>query len=210
MINPSTLFTLNPFIRFDRSQYFPSANPLSDLPATLSQSRYLTNIGFRSDVAYSHGIHNAKFGGSYWHTLLRESFNIALTDPAYNAVCLDSSQGAVTDPKLLSEKPVRRRRAISRTRTSSRISCLTILRAAAVLYAFHGDADVKELAFYVQDSINLGRLTLNPGVRYDRYNGLSQGHQLQPRFGLAYRTPWTNTIFASRTRGSLKLPTTKI
>ena len=31
-INPSTLFTLNPFIRFDRSQYFPSANPLSDLP----------------------------------------------------------------------------------------------------------------------------------------------------------------------------------
>ncbi len=31
-------------------------------------------------------------------------------------------------------------------------------------------------------------------MRYDRYDGLSQGHQLQPRFGLAYRTPWTNTV----------------
>jgi hypothetical protein len=51
LINPNTLFTLNPFIRFDRSQYFPSANLRSDLPATLSQSRYLTNIGFRTDVA---------------------------------------------------------------------------------------------------------------------------------------------------------------
>jgi hypothetical protein len=61
-------------------------------------------------------------------------------------------------------------------------------------YAFRGEADVKEFAFYAQDSITLGRLSLNPGLRYDNYNGLSQGHQLQPRFGLAYRTPWTNTV----------------
>ena len=65
LLNPQTLFTLNPFLRFDRSQYFPSANPLVDRPATLSQSRYLTNTGFRTDLAWSRGIHNAKLGGSY-------------------------------------------------------------------------------------------------------------------------------------------------
>ena len=193
LINPSTLFTFNPFIRFDRSQYFPSANALSDLPATLSQSRYLTNIGFRSDLAYSHGIHNAKFGGSYWRTLLRESFNIALTDPAYNAVCLNSLGGAVTDPRLLSENQCG---AAGYQQNPDFIPNLLPydLSRRGSLYAFHGDADVKEFALYAQDGINLGRLTLNPGLRYDRYNGLSRGRQLQPRLGVAYRTPWTNTV----------------
>ena len=193
LINPSTLFTVNPFIRFDRSQYFPSANPLADLPATLSQSRYLTNVGFRSDVAYSHGVHNAKIGGSYWHTLLRESFNIALTDPAYNAVCIDSSSGAVTDPNLLSGNQCAAAGYQENPAFIPNLLPYDLTRGGR-LYAFHGDADIKELAFYAQDSINLGRLTLNPGVRYDRYNGLSQGHQLQPRFGAAYRTPGTGTI----------------
>jgi len=193
LINPSTLFTLNPFIRFDRSQYFPSSNALSDLPATLSQSRYLMNVGFRSDIAYSHGIHNAKIGVSYWHTLLRESFNIALTDPTYNAVCLDNSGDAVTNPNLLSETQCG---AAGYQQNPGFIPNLLPydLTRGGHLYAFHGDTDVKELAFYAQDSITLGRLTLNPGLRYDNYNGLSQGHQLEPRFGMAYRTPATGTI----------------
>lgn len=193
LINPNTLFTINPFIRFDRSQYFPSANPLSDLPATLSQSRYLLNAGFRSDVSYSKGIHNAKIGGSYWHTLLRESFHIALTDPAFNEVCADAGGAAVTTPALTSTDQCQ---AAGYQPNSSFIPNLLPydLTRGGHLYAFHGSADVKEIAFYVQDSIKVGRLTLNPGLRYDRYDGLSQGHQLQPRFGLAYRTPWTNTV----------------
>jgi hypothetical protein len=193
LIGPRMLLTLNPFLRFDRSQYFPSANPLSDFRATLSQSRYLTNIGFRSDLAYSHGIHNAKFGGSYWHTLLRESFNIALTDPAYNPVCLDSSGGAVADPKLLAGNQCGAAGFEQNPNFIPNLLPYDLTRGGSV-YAFHGSTDVRELAFYAQDSIHLGRLTLNPGLRYDRYNGLSQGHQLQPRFGLAYRAPFTNTV----------------
>ncbi len=193
LINPSTLLTLNPFIRFDRSQYFPSANLLADLPATLSQSRYLTNIGFRGDVAYSHAVHNAKFGVSYWHTLLRESFNIAITDPAYNAICLDGAGEAVTAPQPFSESQCGMAGYQPNPAFIPNLLPFDLTRGGS-LYAFHGATDVRELAFYAQDSINLGRLTLNPGLRYDRYNGLSQGHQLQPRFGLAYRTPVTNTV----------------
>ena len=193
LINPSTLFTVNPFIRFDRSQYFPSGNMLADLPATLAQSRYLTNIGFRSDVAYSHGIHNAKIGGSYWHTLLRESFNIAITNPAYNAVCLDSAGAAVTAPQPVSETQCGAAGDQPNPAFIPNLLPYDLTRGGR-LYAFHGATDVKEAAIYAQDSINLGRLTLNPGLRYDHYDGLSQGHQLQPRFGLAYRTPWTNTV----------------
>ena len=193
LINPHTLLTLNPFLRFDRSQYFPSANLLSDLPATLSQSRYLTNTGFRTDVAYAHGAHNAKAGASYWRTMLRESFNIALTDPAYNAVCLGPSGSPAADPALRS--PAQCQPAGYEENPAFIPNLLPYdLTRGGHLYAFHGNADVTEWAWYAQDSIVLGRLSLNPGVRYDHYQGLSQGHQLQPRFGMAYRTPWTNTI----------------
>ena len=193
LMNSRTLFTLNPFFRFDRSQYFPSANPLSDLPATLSQSRYLTNVGFRSDLAYAHGVHNAKTGASFWSTPLRESFNIGLTDPAYNAVCLDPSGAANGDPALRSPSQCRPAGYEENPAFIPNLLPYDLTRGGR-LYAFHGDANVKEWAWYAQDSITLGRLSLNPGVRYDRYQGLSQGHQLEPRFGLAYRTPWSNTV----------------
>jgi len=193
LLNPNTLFTINPFVRFDRSQYFPSANPLADLPATVSQSRYLTNVGFRTDISYSKGIHNLKVGGSYWHTLLRESFNLGITDPAFNAVCVDSAGGAVTNPAPLSPSQCTAAGYQPNTAFIPNLLPYDLTRGGS-LYPFYGSADIKEGAVYVQDSIKLGRLSLNPGLRYDNYDGLSQGHQLQPRFGLAYRTPFTNTV----------------
>ena len=70
---------LGVLFRLDQSQYFPSADRLSDLSATVAQNRRLNNMGLRSDLSYSRGIHTARCGGSYWQTRLRETF---ISNPA--------------------------------------------------------------------------------------------------------------------------------
>jgi len=62
VISSSLLLTANTWVRQDRVNYFPSANPFSDQPATLSQSRRLTSTGLRTDLTYSHGRHSVKGG----------------------------------------------------------------------------------------------------------------------------------------------------
>src|SRR5262249_46312112 len=64
VIGAHTLFTANGFVRRDHLSYLPSANPLDDTPATVSQDRTLTNMGAKADVAISHGAHNLKVGGT--------------------------------------------------------------------------------------------------------------------------------------------------
>ena len=46
-------------------------------------------------------------------------------------------------------------------------------------------------AAFAQDTVTLGRLTINGGLRFDRYRGLTNGNLLQPRFGVAYRVAQT-------------------
>ena len=80
----SILLTINPYYRLDTVKYFPSANPFSDETQTIAQSRRLNNIGVKADVAYNHGIHNAKVGVQIQHTLLTEGFQFGITDPGFN------------------------------------------------------------------------------------------------------------------------------
>jgi hypothetical protein len=80
----STALTVNPYFRHDESQYFPSANPFSDLPATLAQLRTLGNLGVKADLSYVHGRHNIKGGIQAQHTFLDENFSLGITDPQFN------------------------------------------------------------------------------------------------------------------------------
>ena len=45
------------------------------------------------------------------------------------------------------------------------------------LYQFRGKANINQFAAFLQDSITLGELTLNLGVRFDRYDGLTDGRR---------------------------------
>ncbi len=224
LISATTLFTLGAYVRQDKFGYFPSANVFADgtglIPggssATLNQQRKLTNAGLRSDVSYVKGIHNLKAGVTFQHTFLRENFNFGITNPAFNAVCLNASdlspdtnptptfQGDCTgtlvantgqNPSVTAFVPVLGcldlTRPVLTTAAQAQDSCTTTLSA---LFPFRGRTDIKELALYLQDTITKGNWAFNLGFRQDLYRGIVHDAQPQPRVGLAYNIKKSNTV----------------
>jgi len=163
----SLLLTINPFYRLDVVKYFPSANPFSDETQTISQSRRLNNVGIKADVAYNHRIHNVKVGVQVQHTFLTEGFQFGITDPAFND---PTSEGFI--PGLAPFD----------------------LTRGGHLFTFRGHTDVKQEAVYAQDLMTIHDLSLNLGVRFDNYNGISHGNLWQPRLGVAYHVKPSNTV----------------
>ena len=90
LLSDYTLLSVNPYVRQDRIEYFPSNNPGNDLPATLASNRRLTNAGLKVDLSYVKGKHNIKGGVDFYHTFLSENFRFGITDPT-DPVFLDSS-----------------------------------------------------------------------------------------------------------------------
>ncbi|HMF55706.1 MAG TPA: TonB-dependent receptor, partial [Pyrinomonadaceae bacterium] len=170
-----TVLTINPYYRRDLVKYYPSDNPFADQPVTFSQQRHLTNAGIKVDLAYVNGIHNAKFGVQFQHTFLTEAFQFGITDPNFN------------DPASPDFLPGLLQFDLTR---------------GGHQFNFNGHADIREEALYAQDSITFpNNLTLNLGLRFDNYNGISHGRLLQPRVGVSYLYKPTNTILrASFTR----------
>jgi hypothetical protein len=174
VFSPSMVLTVNPYYRLDLVKYFPSANPFADQPLTFGQQRRLNNTGVRADIAYVSGRNNAKFGVQLQHTFLTENFQFGITDPTFND---PTSEGFL--PGLL---------PFDLTRGGHQL-------------VFHGHTDIKQEAAYAQDTLTLGQLTLNMGLRFDNYDGLSRGHSFQPRLGASYHLKRTGTVLrASYTR----------
>jgi hypothetical protein len=167
IISPTTVLSVNPYYRLDTVKYFPSTNQFSDQPLTFGESRRLNNVGLKADLSYVKGRHNAKFGAQLQHTFLTEGFHFGITDPDFN-------DPASPDflPGLL---------PFDLTRSGSP-------------FLFHGHTDVKQEAFYAQDSITAGNATFLLGLRFDNYNGITSGNLLQPRVGFSYLVKRTNTI----------------
>jgi hypothetical protein len=193
IFTPSFLTSFTPFYRHDEAQYFPSANPLADTTATLSQNRTLTHTGFRLEGEYIGGRHTAKIGGTYWHTLLHERFAVGLTDPLYNALCVDAFGDPVAAHGVASTNQCATAGYNVNPNFLPNLLPYDLTRGGS-LFRFNQFADVVQAAFYAQDEIKLGDWVLSPGLRYDIYNGLSRGRQLEPRLGIGWRTPWTHTL----------------
>jgi hypothetical protein len=193
IITSSLLLSANTWARQDRVNYFPSANQLSDLPATLSQSRRLTSTGFRGDLTYSHGRHTAKTGLQIQVTPLSEAFSTGLTDPAFNSPCVDSNGVPVADSSLTSPNQCAAA-GFSDNRSYQPALLPYDLTRGGTLFHFRGATTIYEESAYVQDSIKLGRFNVNLGLRYDRYDGLSNASGIQPRAGIAYQVRPTGTV----------------
>ena len=80
------------------------------------------------------------------------------------------------------------------------------LTRGGTLFPFVGHTDVKELAMYVQDTINVHNWSFNLGIRGDLYNGLSIASQAEPRLGIAYNIQKTNTVLRISYARTLETP----
>jgi hypothetical protein len=181
VIGSNTLFTANGFVRRDHLTYLPSANPLDDTPASVSQDRTLTNMGAKADVSITLGAHNVKVGGSIGATRLHEQFTFGITDPTDSAFADESGQ---FNPAL---------------------APFDLTNGGSPL-AYDQSLTIKQQAAYVQDDIKAGNATLNLGLRFDHYDGLTSATMLQPRLGISYVVTRTGTVLRASYGRTMETP----
>jgi len=205
--NAHTLLTVNPFARRDQLNYYPSRDPFNDTPVTAAQNRFLTNYGIKADLAFTHGNHDIKVGTQIQQTRLEENFQFGITDPAYNPVCLDGEGNPlllpdVTDPAACGTiNPS----YVANPNLLPGIVPYDLTRGGS-LFNFHGTHNINQYAFYIQDTITLGRLTIDAGLRDDQYNGLVSANGIQPRLGLSYLIKPTNTVLRASYARTFETP----
>ena len=204
VIGSKTLFTANAFIRQDHLSYSPSANPFADQPGTVSQDRKLTNLGIKADVAYNLANHNVKFGGTLSATKLGEHFTIGFTDPSFNSPCLDAS-GSPSESTALTTVGQCRGGLTVNPDFNPDLLAFDLTRRGSP-FAYSQAATIKQQAVYIQDDIKAGNATFKLGVRLDHYDGLSSATLLQPRAGVSYAIPDSNTVFRASYGRTMETP----
>ncbi len=196
VLGPSAVLTFGAFMRTDKYNYYPSADPFADWSPDLqgesvSQARRLNNVGVRSNLSYVKGIHNLKAGITYEHTFLTENDSYGIVDPTIVPgivpSCLDANANPVPG-------------------TPCAILAPYDLTTGGNPFRFYGHTDVKELGMYVQDTITKGSWTFNLGIRGDLYNGIVAARQAEPRLGIAYNFKPTNTVLQISYARTLETP----
>jgi TonB dependent receptor len=200
------LLTVNPFVRRDQLNYYPSRDPFDDTPVTASQNRVLMNYGVKVDLAISHRHHDIKIGTQIQQTRLLENFSFAITNADYNPVCLDSAGNplllpGVTNPEDCS---ITNPTYVANPNLLPGIVPYDLTRGGSP-FNFHATHNINEYAFYVMDTITLGHLTINAGLRDDQYNGVTSANGVQPRLGLSYLLP-TNTVLRASYARTFETP----
>jgi TonB dependent receptor/Carboxypeptidase regulatory-like domain len=181
VIGSNKLFTANAFVRHDHLTYDPSANPLDDAPASVSQNRTLTNMGVKADLAITSGRNNVKVGADFAATRLHEQFTFAITDP--------------TDPSFQGDNGL----------IDPALAPFDLTHRGTPL-AYDQAATIKQQAAYVQDDIEAGPATFKLGVRLDHYDGLTTKTLLQPRLGVSFAVPGSGTVLRGSYGRTMETP----
>jgi hypothetical protein len=212
-ISAHTLLTVNPYIRKDQFNYYPSRDPFSDFPATQSSARQLLNWGVRADVATSLGRHTVKYGIDIKQTRLLENFGFGVTDPGFNSPCIDSGGASVPDPSLTN--PAQCAAAGYQPNTSANPNAtipfspgllpFDLSRGGSPL-AYHATGNINQYAFYGQDEIAAGQFLFSVGFRLDRYAGLASRTEPEPRLGVSYNVKGTGTVLRASYARTLETP----
>jgi hypothetical protein len=208
-----TLLTVNPYIRKDQFNYYPSRDPFADFPASQSSSRQLLNWGVKADVATTQGRHDLKYGIDLKQTRLMENFGFGVTDPGFNSPCIDNSGAAVPDPTLTNPsqcaaagyQPNTSDNPNASVPFSSGLLPFDLTRGGAPL-AFHATGNINQYAFYGMDNITAGRFLFTVGFRLDRYAGLTSRTEPEPRLGVSYNIKQTGTVLRASYARTLETP----
>ncbi|MGD0309357.1 MAG: TonB-dependent receptor [Acidobacteriota bacterium] len=194
MFSTTTLLSMNVFFRQDQIHYYPSGDIFDDSPATIAQARRLANYGIKADVSYVKGVHNLKVGTQIMQTRLGENFNLGITDPFFNPVCLDSAGNPLALPNVTNPAACANLGFQPNPGLSPGLVPFDLTRGGS-LFDFSGRKNINEFAFYAQDALTIRGLTLSPGLRVDRYVGLTKATGVQPRIGVSYLVKQTGTVF---------------
>ncbi len=201
----TTLFTINPWVRRDFMNYYPSRDPFDDTPATISQDRHLLNYGVRADISSVVGAHNFKIGTEIKQTRLFEDFFLGITDPTFNPICVDANGDSagpltVTNPDACA--------GLGLTVNPNLAPGLVPydLTRGGALFHFRDTGKINQFAFYGQDSFTLGHLTFNYGLRVDQYNGLTEKTGIEPRGGASYLLKKTGTVLRAGYSHTMETP----
>ena len=203
--NARTLLTLNPYIRKDEFFFYSSRDPFADTPFTASQSRQLMNYGIRSDLSVVTGRHNIKIGVDLKQTRLREKFGFGVTDPTFNAVCNDATGNAVGLPNVNDPARCAALGLVANSNFSPGLLPYDLTRNGS-LFNFTGKQNINQYAGYVQDSVKVGSLQINIGLRIDEYNGVVSANGIQPRAGFAYNVKKTGTVLRAAYARTFETP----
>jgi hypothetical protein len=204
-VSAHTLVTVNPFFRQDQVNYYPSNDRFDDTPVSPQQSRRLTNWGVRADVAHVQGVHNVKFGTQLMQTRLSEQFSLGVTDPGFNAVCVNGAGQPQMLPGLTDPARCTGAGFVPNPGLQPGLVPFDLTRGGG-LFNFAGRANINQYAVFLQDTITLGSLSLTPGIRFDQYNGLTKTTEVQPRFGVSYHIKRTGTVLRAAYSHSLETP----
>jgi hypothetical protein len=210
-----TLLTINPYIRKDQFNYYPSPDAINlDFPATQSQQRQLLNYGVKADISTTHGRHNVKYGIDLKQTRLLENFQFGVTDPSFNSPCIDSMGNPIPDTTLTSpgqcagagfEPATADNPDLAGNPFSPGLLPYDLTRGGS-LFNFHASANINQYAFYVMDAITAGHFLFNVGFRFDRYDGLVSATSPEPRVGVAYNIKGTGTVLRAAYARTMETP----
>ncbi len=210
ILGANTVLTVAGFARRDGYNYYPSGNPFADLTPglqaqSIGQNRTLTNLGTRATLTYVRGAHNVKGGLTYEDTILTENDRLGVVDPTSNAPCVNPDGNPNSSP-LLTNPAACKGIGTANPAFIPLLGCYDLTRTASLPgsdgcpaskgapYSFYGHANIRQVAAFLQDTINFHHWTFNIGVRQDFYRGITSATQTEPRVGVSYSVKPTSTV----------------
>src|SRR5581483_615449 len=148
-VSAHTLITINPYIRKDQFNYYPSPDPTSDLPTTQSQQRQLLNWGVKADVSTTTGHHTIKYGIDAKQTRLLENFQFGIEDFTFNPVCVDADGNAAGPATLTNPNNCGKFGLTANDGFDPGLAPYDLTRGGS-LFGYHATANVNQVAAYIE------------------------------------------------------------